>query len=188
MSRSGARYQLWSPGEGPGYAFASGLWYPCPGAVASLAIGSNGQAHAQALFVATQQTFSHIGLATTVAATGAGVVDLGVYTDNGSGYPASLVQDVGPTTVTTGVGAISVAFAITLSPGLYWVAGVFSGATTQPSVQGTNANAFSIFGSGAAGGTSTVGGWVKNAVAATLPGTFPAGAAAQKVACLQLQV
>lgn len=186
MSRSGARYALFNAGEGPGFAWVANQWYPTFAAVAAGADAANGLVTALPFYVATTHSFTHIGIDVTVAST-AGVCDLGVYNDNGSAYPGALNANVGPTTSTAGTGAITAALAVTLNPGLYWLAVDYSASSVAPTINESAASAYAIFGSLNAGHVGTAAGYRATGQPATLPGTFPGGATAGVVTVVQLQ-
>lgn len=138
------------------------------------------------MWVGMAHTFRAFGLQVTAAATGTGIAELGIYADNGSGYPGALVVD-GGYVVTTAIATPTVAKAFTLSVGLYWVVANFSGATVAPLVTRI-ANDYSLVtGAITAGGQGGWGGYEVTGVAAGLPNTFPAGGTPALVTLVQVQ-
>lgn len=75
-------------------------------------------------------TFDRISIEVTVISVGASV-RLGIYKDNGFGYPGELVLDAG--TVDAGVGFSGIqeiSISQMLAPGLYWIASISNGTPT----------------------------------------------------------
>jgi hypothetical protein len=103
---------------------------------------------------------------------------LGLYTDN-NGYPNALVAGSDVATLdgaTLGVRLNTFASAITLLPGIYWLAVNSSAAPTLRAI--LPASIESILGVNPAGGaTSQYTGWTVGATFAALPATYPAAAA-----------
>ena len=124
----------------------------------------------------------------TTGQTGGGS-HIGIYADNGSGYPGALVNgsDSGALAATASTTAETATYAtpVTLAPGLYWLASIFTATGTYPSVNGitetaatsTNDLGFDTL----AHAYATSGAWVTGiSVANTygaLPAVFPTGAA-----------
>ena len=102
--------------------------------------------------VVRQVTIARIGMEFTAAGDANSVFRLGIYADDGGGYPTGApVLDAG--TISTGTGnagtvatggtpgvyEITLGSALTLSPGLYWVGGAIQGVTTtQPTIRIVN--------------------------------------------------
>lgn len=117
-----------------------------------------------------------------------GASHIGIYADNGSGYPGALVNgsDSGALVATASTTAETATYAtpLTLAPGLYWLASIFTATSTYPSVNGitetaatdTNYLGFDTL----AHAYATSAAWVTGiSVAGTygsLPLTFPASA------------
>lgn len=175
MATSGGPSYTAPPGSDPGTIFLAGQWYPPQWATSATVARGNGLLDAVPLFVATTHTFQAMGINVTVAATGAGVCELGVYNDNGSYYPGALNKDFG-SVVTTAVAGPTVAGVLTLTPGVYWLAALFTGATTAPTVTRVAGQYSSVLGFIAPNNLAT-GGWGAVGVAGpALPATFPVGA------------
>jgi hypothetical protein len=120
--------------------------------------------YATPVFIPNLVTVKSLNLSVTTGETG-GAADIGIYADNGAGYPGTLVYDSGALTTLTGTAvktqtlsttaapAIGVAFNETttlgvttsggsplannqLVPGLYWFASIFTASSTFISVVG----------------------------------------------------
>ena len=76
-----------------------------------------------------------IGAEVTAAGEAGSVVRLGIYADDGTGYPGALVLDAG-TIAGTSATVQEITIAQVLTPGLYWIGGVVQNApTTQPTLR-----------------------------------------------------
>ena len=67
-----------------------------------------------------------------------GNAHVGIYADNGAGYPGSLVYDFGAQGALTATGSVTVTptTAVSLNSGLYWIASIYTATSTFPSVIG----------------------------------------------------
>lgn len=112
---------------------------------------------------------------TLVAAT---TYRLGIYADNGSAYPGTLVTNSDTGTfdgATAGVKTASFASALLLRPGWYWIAVNSNGAPTLRALSvGAIENLLGV--QGALGTNSTFTGWTIAQTFAALPSAFPASA------------
>ena len=121
--------------------WVTGRFYGLPkGAtpVAVLTVAST--LYAYPVYVPNTATVSTLNIGVTTGQTG-GAAHVGIYADNGSGYPGDLVYDSGAVsglTSTTVVTKSSVA--TTLQAGLYWIATIFTASSTFPSVSAITAN------------------------------------------------
>jgi hypothetical protein len=178
-----------APGVAPGQTgsiFISTRWYP-----QVYTAGTPLQVVANSLYmipfvVGVQHQFTAIGVNLTIGGVGGTpVVRMGIYADNGAGYPGALIQDCG-TTAATGTGAITITgLTQTLAPGLYWLGVVSQGATTQPTFTtptAVYAQAVNLFGLSAAANPSPAASYVLGAVSAGLPNPFTAGQSLAAVA------
>jgi len=147
---------------------------------------ANGAVHAYPMVMQAAHTFTNIGMNNTVGSTG-GVVDLGVYTDNGAGYPATLLAHTGAVVVNTGIGAITSALAIALGVGLFWLAVDYSASTVAPTVTTDGGSYGIILGSGSPGGQTAGRGYTLAGQPAALPAAFPGGAVIAQPTLVQLQ-
>jgi hypothetical protein len=82
--------------------------------------------YAQPFIVPDDATYTAIAIHQTTGTTGS--ARLGIYSDDGAGYPGALVLDAGTVTL-TGTGAKEIVISQALSRGWHWVAGVWSVAT-----------------------------------------------------------
>ena len=80
-------------------------------------------------------TLSRIGAEITSAGNAGSLLRLGIYNDNGSGYPGSLLIDAG-TIDGTSVAVQEITISQAVTAGLYWLCATVQGAaTTQPTVR-----------------------------------------------------
>jgi hypothetical protein len=186
VSRSGASYAPNFPGADEGTLWVTNHWYPQHNSVTTTALPANGVIHTTLLSVQVAHTFQSIGINVSVASV-LGVCDLGIYSDNGSGYPNALLFHTGAVVSTVGTGAITSALVAALAVGLYHVAVDYSGSTTAPTVTVDNGNYAALLGSTTAGSAAPQRGYIVTAQPATLPATFPAGATAGQVTTVQVQ-
>lgn len=104
-------------------------------------------------------------------------VRLGVYADNGSGYPASLVA--GSAEIDAGSNGVKsdATYSASLTPGLYWLACLGGTAACTYRAEGGTSYYPAVLGFDAAmGGTVRQAYWVVAQAYGALPGSFPAGA------------
>lgn len=102
---------------------------PVGGASGNSCQPANAAITACAVFVPTPATAVSILLNVQNAATAGGVCRVGIYNDNGSWVPGTLLLDAG-TIDPTVVGDKSATISVALAPGLYWLVGVTQGAPT----------------------------------------------------------
>jgi hypothetical protein len=120
-------------------------------------------------------TLSHVGADIATAGEAGSVLRLGIYNDNGSAYPGSLLIEAAATVAGDSATVQEVVCSVTLDGGkLYWVGGAVQGApTTQPVVR-TNGAAMPagvVTGPLPSAGLSVVGYFMSN-VSGALPATF----------------
>jgi hypothetical protein len=111
---------------------------------------------------------------TTVGSAGA-VVRLGVYGDDGSGlFPGALIVDAGTIDATVlGNSTITLATALVLPAGKYWVGGVTQGApTTAPAMRVVGTSGGVLMPSTTASSSNIPTGAAQNTVTAALPASF----------------
>jgi hypothetical protein len=134
--------------------YKSGAYYftASPGNASTTASHNNGTFRALPWVVTKTLTITRIGMEFTAAGDANSVFRLGIYGDDGSGYPTGApVLDAG--TISTGTGnagtvatggtpggyEITLGSPLTLAPGLYWIGGVIQGVTTtQPTIRIAN--------------------------------------------------
>jgi hypothetical protein len=182
---------VWSALNSAGYAglpWVTGRFYGVPlgvTPVAFLTVAST--LYAYPIFIPSAVTLAALQASVTTGQTG-GKVELGLYKDNGAGYPGALVTgtDTGDLagTGTAVVGPTNLTVA--LQPGWYWAAIQAYATSTMPSVAGGTV-AYSteltkLIGADTAAhllaaGSEAVGGITKSLAYAALLTTFPSGAA-----------
>lgn len=102
---------------------------------------SSGQLYGCPIFVPLSVTLTAIGIEVTTNATGN--VQLGMYNDNG-GTPGSLLFDAGNVSTGSPNAFKSISISQAVSPGWYWLAGIFS---ATPAVRAiTTANSLHLLG------------------------------------------
>lgn len=115
----------------------SGMYYlttPHPSTGTSNTLG-NGTGRFSPWVVRRAMRFTRIGAEVTAPGEAGSVVRLGIYADDGTGYPGTLVLDAG-TIAGDSATVQEITIAQVLNPGLYWVGGVVQNApTTQPTVR-----------------------------------------------------
>ena len=146
-----------------------------------------GTLYAYPIYIPSKITVATLNLSVTTGQTG-GVAHIGIYKDNGAGYPGALIYDSGSNTgpATTAMTVITpTAGSIVLNPGNYWVASTFNATSTFPTVQGISAlytNELSTsLGYDTAAHALAASGQAPTGISvaftyANLPATFPSGA------------
>jgi hypothetical protein len=121
-------------------------------------------------YVPVAQTFDRIAINVTTAA--AGNARLGVFADDGTVYPSSLIVDAGEVdTGATGIRWLSIS--LSLIPGLYWLARIHN---ATPTLRSLFHYAMIPLGSTDLG-TAMITGYRVTQAYGTLPAVFPTGAA-----------
>jgi hypothetical protein len=131
--------------------YKSGVYYFCnsPGATSTNAALGNGTLRVSPWVVTKAVTITRIGLEFTAAGEANSVIRLGIYADDGTGFPTGApVLDAG--TISTGTGnagnvatggtpgVYEITVSQVLNPGVYWVgAAVQAAPTTQPTIRVT---------------------------------------------------
>lgn len=124
-------------------------------------------------YLTSRQAFSAMAVHVTTLAAGS-TIRLGIYTDNGSNAPGTLLIE--PTSATpidsTGTGVKTSSMAITLEPAVYWLVCVAQGGT--PAVAGITDDSVGLGFSGSATSFSvSPSSYYKAGIAATLPPSNP---------------
>lgn len=152
--------------------FTSGQFYGSPTANVSTTAFTAGDLRVAPFLVGVTTTFDRIAV-DLVTGAASSTVRMGIYSDNGSGYPAALVLDAG-TVGTTGAAAIlPITISQSLAPGLYWLGSVSLGGT--PTLRMTNGGPMAIVPvAGNATDFSQINscGFSHTGVTTTLPTTF----------------
>lgn len=98
--------------------------------------------YAYPIYVPNTITVATFNVGTTTGQTGA-AVHVGIYADNGAGYPGALVYDTGAFNLATSSNAINTNTPTTpptLQAGWYWIASIFTASGTFPSVTAATTN------------------------------------------------
>lgn len=173
----------------PAFTFPAGsyLFPSSPNNTSTANTLGTGTLRAVPFYTPVALSVARIGAEITAAGDAGGRLRLGVYADNGSGFPGALVIDAG----TIAADAVATAEAtlaspVTLTPGWYWLAAVVQAVTTtQPTVRiGAAATPGFLFTPGTAlpGAGSTAVGYSMTGVTGALPAAWsptltPTGAA-----------
>lgn len=178
--------------EGSKGAYRPGCWYQCSPSVSvttNNALG-NGILRVAPMFVPRGITLDRLGLEVTGAGDADSVLRIGIYKDNGDGFPGDLLIDAG----TVPGDAIAACAEITIDQivrkGLYWVGAVPQGVTTtQPTVRAfaPGAPLFSTYvplttGTAPIANAALNIGWAKTGVTGALPSTWGTGVSPTSVA------
>lgn len=124
-------------------------------------------------------TITRMGLEVVNAGDAGCVMRMGIYADNGAGYPDALVLDAG-TVPGDAVGVAEVTISKVLEPGTYWCGAVPQGVTSvQPTIRGVASLASPLvpLTTGAIPGANHAAsvGFAGLGVTGALPATFPTG-------------
>lgn len=146
-----------------------------PGTLGTNASLGNGTLRLAPWYLSAPATIDRIGSDISSAGSAGALLRLGIYADNGQGYPGALVLDAGTVDGTSAtVSELTVSQVLPL--GLYWVGAVVQGApSTQPTVrvlQSPLAFPLSRVGSSAPTAALAVVGYSQTSVTGALPSTF----------------
>ena len=110
------------------------------GATPGTLLTVTGTLYAYPYYVPSSILIKTIGIYTTSGQTG-GAARIGIYADNGSGYPGSLVSgtDGGALAATSGAAVQNNTINVTLGAGWYWLASIFTASGTFPTVADVSA-------------------------------------------------
>lgn len=100
----------------------SNVWYHMWGSSTTAAMTQN-EVRAIPLWL-PQGSYNALGAETTGAGEAGSVIRLGVYADDGNGYPSSLLVDAGTIAGDGATAFKTVSINLTLAAGWYWLAGV----------------------------------------------------------------
>lgn len=160
-------------GKGGRAYWRPGFWY-APLSTATTGAPANESLHAVPLTVPPEAAaIDRIGVEVTVAGATGALVRLGVYADDGNGYPGELLLDAG-TLPAASAGQKEIAVALALEEELLWLAYVAQAApVTLPTIR-VLGSATAVAPIGAATPGSSAAAWrVSAAVPGELPATFP---------------
>lgn len=148
-----------------------------PGAAGAATLGNN-TCRAVPALIGQATPIVRLGAEITAAGQAGSVLRLGVYADDGTGYPGALIVDAG-TIPGDAVAVAELTVAATLPAGLVWFAAVVQNApTTQPTVRTASNPALPIpvpIGPTLPGPSVTAVGYATAGLSGALPATFPAG-------------
>ena len=164
----------------PTNSYASGYYYTFNFAASGSTtnnLGNNNLRLSSAVVTSTV-SISRLWVEHTAAGEATAVLRIGIYADNGNGWPGSLVLDAGTVSMSGTAAVQEVTVSLTLTPGVYWVGGVVQGAaTTQPTVRTINGitmeNHNIPFGTTLPVAGTTRTSVVQGGVTGSLPSTFP---------------
>lgn len=123
---------------------ATGRFYGLPaGSTPGTLLTVTGTLYAYPFYVPNAVTVKTIGIDTTTGQTGGGAF-IGIYADNGSGYPGALVPTSNNSSALIATSGAAVqnytpTTAITLQAGWYWLASIFTASGTFPTVADVSA-------------------------------------------------
>lgn len=105
------------------------------GATPGTLLTVTGTLYAYPFYLSGPTTLVTLGMYTTSGQTG-GAARIGLYTDNGAGYPGNLVSgsDGGALACTSGAAIQNNTVSLTLAGGWYWLASIFTASSTFPTV------------------------------------------------------
>lgn len=105
------------------------------GATPGTVLTVTGTLYAYPFYIATPVTIKTLNLNTTTGQTG-GAAHIGLYADNGLGYPGALVanSDGGALIATSGAAGQHNTVNLNLNSGWYWLASIFTASGTFPTV------------------------------------------------------
>lgn len=160
------------PGTATGTSAPSGSWIVPLGTPGTFAMGA-GNLQVMPLWIPRQVSITEILGEVTVGAASS-FIRMGIYRDNGSGYPGALVTGSDSGQIDASAAALkpfTYGTPVVLSAGTYWVGGVNQGGT--PTVRSSAGNNPSIAaGSQATAMQSTQFAYFQGGVTGALPSTF----------------
>lgn len=169
--------------------YVAGNWYSTMASATtamSAALVEN-TLYAMPFYCGKSHTFQALSMDVTGLGGAGSVLRMGIYQDNGSGYPGALIIDGSTVAATTPTGGKSVSISQALSAGVwYWLAAAAQGSVTTPTVEagafgGSSgyilASGLSPLGGNGPGSSIDWGGYAAvSGASGALPGTYPASA------------
>lgn len=116
--------------------FVAGRFYGLPtGTTPATILTVTGTLYAYPYYIPAPTLIKTIALDTTTGQTG-GAAHIGIYADNGSGYPGALVAgtDTAAVIATSGAAIQTNTINVTLQAGWYWLASIYTASGTFPTV------------------------------------------------------
>ena len=121
--------------------YASGYYYLFNSAASSSTsngLGNQNLRLSPAVITSTV-AISRLWVEHTAAGEATAVFRIGIYADDGTGWPGNLIVDAGTVSMSGAAAVQEVTVDVTLTPGVYWIGGVLQGAaTTQPTIRTIN--------------------------------------------------
>lgn len=127
-----------------GVPLVAGRFYGLPaGATPGTLLTVTGTLYAYPYFIPGPATIKTIGIDTTTGQTGGGAF-IGIYADNGAGYPGTLISTSNNTAALIATSGAAVqnytpTVPLALTGGLYWLASIFTASGTFPTVADVSA-------------------------------------------------
>lgn len=121
--------------------YLSGWYYVFNSAssTATANTGGNNIMRVSPAVITSTLPISRLWVEHTAAGEATSVFRIGIYADDGTGWPGSLVLDAGTVAMSGAAAVQEVTVSLTLAPGLYWVGGAVQGSpTTQPTLRTIN--------------------------------------------------
>lgn len=157
-----------------GAGYRAGAWAAAYAGSITAAIPTEAIATASPLHIPVACTIDRIACAVTVVGSANSVVRLGIYGDDGSGYPGALVLDAGTVNgMPTGIKEVAIRRA--LAAGRYWLVGCNQGAPTTGATVRMNAGPIApVLASSSAILASNAAAYTMAATTGALPATWTA--------------
>lgn len=124
---------------GSAFPMAASRFYGLPpGQTPGTLLTVTGTLYAYPYYISGSTTIKTIAIDTTTGQTG-GAAFVGIYADNGSGYPGALVASSNNTSALAATSGAAVqtytpTTPLTINSGLYWLASIFTASSTFPTV------------------------------------------------------
>lgn len=174
-------------GAGGTVPWVTGRYYGLPsGTTLSTILTVTGTLYAYPLYIPAT-SIKTVSNAATTGQSGANS-HVGIYADNGGGYPGALVSDFGALGALTGTGVVTSTLTtpLAVNSGLYWVSSIYTASGTFPTMAGISALYTNILPAQlgfdtainalAASGHAATGVSVTGQTYGALPAVFPSGA------------
>lgn len=159
-------------------AWAAGRYYALPeGATLSTSAGLGvGTMRALPFYVPNQITITRLGSEISAVGEAGSKLRLGIYADDGTGRPGSLLLDAGTINGDSATVQEIAGLSLSLGPGWYWAVGcVQVVTTTQPTVRSVTAHPNPVYFASIPTAAGTAVGFVQNGVTGAFPATFTVG-------------
>jgi peptidoglycan/xylan/chitin deacetylase (PgdA/CDA1 family) len=161
--------------ENRAVAYVPGLYYGPAVSTLGSVVCSSQRLSAVPVEIRAMAQWKALGISVGSAGGTGSVARLGIYRDNGHGFPGSLLVDAG-TVATDATGAKTAAISQMLPPGRYWLAFLDAQVTSAPTVSAVSSSAAPAIGGASvftAAASGAVGGFFANTVTGSLPVAWP---------------